>query len=86
MRFIITSDIHGNDIAYYAVLNKVKEKYGNKINAFLDIGDISCDFLWECQIMWYLSYNNLFYGVTGNRETGMVIPYYNEKRNNRIIN
>lgn len=89
MRFIITSDIHGNDIAYSAVLNEVKEKYANKVDAFLDLGDISCDFLWGeevCQIMRYLADKSLFYGVTGNRETGMIIPYYNAKKNNKIIN
>lgn len=83
MRFIITGDIHGNDVAFNEVLNKAVEKYGNAIDGFIDLGDFTCDFLWGeevCQTLRNLKEKNLFYGINGNRETGMVKPYYNKKK------
>ena len=83
MRFIITGDIHGNDVAFDDVLKDAMQKYGRKIDAFIDLGDFTSDFLWGeeiCQTLRKLKDNGLFYGITGNRETGMVRPYYSKKK------
>lgn len=89
MRLIITADAHGNDVAYNEVIKNVISKYGNNIDKFIDLGDFTCDFLWGEEIartMINLKKENKFLGITGNRETGMVFPYYNKKKTGEAIN
>ncbi len=89
MRLIITGDAHGNDVAYNEVIKNAIDKYGNTIDKFIDLGDFTCDFLWGEEIakkMIELKKENKFLGITGNRETGMVFPYYNEKKAGKTIN
>lgn len=88
MRFIITGDAHGNDVAFNEVIKNTINKYGNNIDAFIDLGDFTCDFLWGEEIyktIKKLNEKGKFYGILGNRETGMVIPYYNKKKEGKKI-
>ena len=88
MRLIISGDIHGNDVAYDEVIKSAISKYRKNIDKFIDLGDFTCDFLWGeevAQKMIDLKNMGKFLGITGNRETGMVFPYYTEKKNDKTI-
>lgn len=81
MRFIVLGDIHGNITALQAVVMDALENFDSKIDGFIFLGDYCCDFLegQECiEFMRQLENKYPVYAITGNRETGMVLPYRKE--------
>lgn len=87
--FIVLSDLHGNYEALKSVVGDSLRKYGRSIKGFLFLGDYCCDFLEgeECiQTMLFLKQFYPVYAISGNRETGMVMPYVKKIKNGEKVN
>ncbi len=86
--FIVLSDLHGNYEALKSVVNDSIRKFGPSIKGFLFLGDYCCDFLEgeECiQMMLALKHFYPVYAISGNRETGMVMPYEKKIENGEAV-
>lgn len=65
MRYAIISDIHGNLIAFQAVL---KDIYYNKINKIILLGDYCIDFPWANEVVNLIRSFDNAYVIRGNKE------------------
>ena len=78
MKLIVFGDIHGNYPAFEAAVYDALSTYGNEIDGFVFAGDYVGDFPdgpKVVELMQNIAKHNKTYIISGNRETGQVVPY-----------
>ena len=80
VRYAVLGDIHGNYYALEAVLEDIKNEYGNKIDGYILTGDYMGEFPDGSKVVDTLkklteANPGKVHIIKGNRETGQVEPY-----------